>query len=80
MGIILNTNVSPPTLKAPIGYRQSRVGLGEAQALGSAILAEWFWVKVGLSEHFPHLHCRNHEIHSGASAETWWVTAARGQG
>lgn len=59
---------------------QSREGLGEAQAVGSAILTGWFWVKDGLSERFPHLHCKNNEMYSGVSAETWWVTAAQEQG
>lgn len=59
---------------------QSRAGLREARAVGSAILAGWFWGKAGLSEHFPYLHCGNNEMHSGEPAETWWVLAAQEQG
>lgn len=74
----MSTNVRPRPEGA---YKlQSREGLREARAVGSAILAGWFGVKVGLSERFPYRHCGNNEMHSGAPAETWWVLAAQEQG
>lgn len=57
----MSTNVRPRREGA---YKlQSREGLGEARAVGSATLTGWFWVKDGLSEPFPHLHSKNNEMY-----------------